>query len=139
MKKTLVASLLALALAPSAFAMSPVVNATFTHFHDYNAETRAYSKKSHSALGRAQSAELLINGTTGLCFAGVAERADVLIEQMIDIYNGDEANEGGELALTHFEVVNASDYKKQTLRFAIGQRTPDGVAQIEFDRVRRCL
>lgn len=139
MKKTLVASLLALVIAPAAFATSPVVNASFTHFHDYNAETHAYSKKSFSALGHAQSAELLINGTTGLCFAGVAERADVLIEQMIDIYNNDEANEGAELSLTHFEVVNASDYKKQSLRFAIGQRTPDGVAQIEFARVRRCL
>jgi hypothetical protein len=139
MKNVLVAAIFSALLAPAAFATSPVNGPVFTHFHNYDAAKKSFSAKSYSTLGHAQSAELLINGTTGLCFAGVEDRADVLVNQMIDVYNAQEENEGAELSLTQFEVVKNEDYRKTTLRFTIGQRTPDGVAQISFERVRRCV
>ncbi|RYZ95216.1 MAG: hypothetical protein EOP11_25245 [Proteobacteria bacterium] len=139
MKKIIALSLLAVLFAPAAFATYPVQGPVFTHFHNYDAAKKSYSKKSYSTLGNAQSAELLINGTTGLCFSGVEERADALVNQMIDTYNNQEENEGAELSLTDFSVVKNDDYRKTTLRFSIGQRTPDGVAQISFERVRRCI
>ncbi|RZA05495.1 MAG: hypothetical protein EOP11_12695 [Proteobacteria bacterium] len=139
MKKIISLSLLAVLFAPAAFATSPVRGPVFTHFHNYDAAKKTFSKKSYSTLGRAESAELLINGTTGLCFSGEEDRADVLVNQMIDNYNAEEANEGAELSLTEFNVVKNSDSRKTTLRFSIGQRTPDGVAQISFERVRRCI
>ena len=138
MKKLIALLLLAFSLAPAAFATSPAPGASFTHFHDYNPRTQSYSAKSHSHLGHVQSAELLVNGTTGLCWSLNPTRADLLVEQMIDVYNSDPAHEGAELTLTQFAVIENADPARITLRFTIGQRTPEGVAQIEWARVRRC-
>lgn len=140
MKKNLLSlAILGSLLAPAAFATSPVRGPAFIHFHDYNAAKKTYSAKSYSSLGHAQSAELLVNGTTGLCFFGEEARADALVNQMIDIYNAQEENRGAELSLTEFDVVKNEKPALTTLRFTIGQRTPDGVAQISFARVRRCV
>jgi len=139
MKKVFSLALLAALLSPAAFATSPVRGPVFTHFLNYDAAKKSYSGKTYSTLGHAQSAELLINGTTGLCFAGEEARADALVNQMIDVYNEQEANEGAELSLTEFAVDENADARKTTLRFTIGQRTPEGVAQITFNSVRRCV
>lgn len=136
MTKFFAALALVLAIAPSSFATSEP-NVSFTHFHDYDPADHSYSKKSKSTLGHAQSAELLINGTTGLCFSGPALKGELLVNQMIDVYN--EAAGFEELSLTKYEVVESNDSKKTILRFVIGQKTADGVAQIEFGKVRRCL